>query len=32
MSKVSGDQLDRVALSDWVFRLGLESEWRMTTG
>lgn len=32
MSKVSGDQLDRVAMSEWVSRLGLEAEWRLALG
>ena len=28
MMAVSGDQLDRTALDEWVSRLGLESQWR----
>jgi len=32
MSKVSGDQLDHAALSDWVSRLGLESQWHLAMG
>ena len=28
MLAVSGEQLDRVTLNEWIQRLGLESEWR----
>jgi hypothetical protein len=31
MLDVSGDQLDRPALDEWIQRLGLESEWRRVT-
>ena len=28
MLAVSGDQLDRAALNDWIVRRGLEAEWQ----
>jgi hypothetical protein len=28
MLAVSGEQLDRATLNEWIQRLGLESEWR----
>jgi hypothetical protein len=32
MLAVSGDQLDRAVLQDWIIRLGLETEWARVTG
>jgi hypothetical protein len=32
MLAISGEQLDRAALTDWVSRLGLAPEWNRTTG
>lgn len=32
MLRVSGDDVDREALSGWVTRLGLEDEWRLVSG
>jgi hypothetical protein len=32
MIAVSGEQLDRTALQDWMSRLDLNDEWRQVTG
>ena len=32
MLAVSGDQLDRANLSEWIQRRGLEAEWRLVSG
>jgi hypothetical protein len=32
MLAISGDQLDRAALDDWIQRLNLETEWRLVKG
>jgi hypothetical protein len=32
MVAVSGEQLDRPALNDWIHRRGLQAEWRLVSG
>ena len=32
MLAVSGEQLDRASLTEWIQRRGLESEWRLVSG
>jgi len=32
MLAVSGGQLDRVALAEWIQRRGLDAEWRLVSG
>jgi len=32
MLAISGEELDRAALHDWIARLGLELDWRKATG
>ena len=32
MLAVSGDQLDRPALNEWIERMGLRNEWRLISG
>lgn len=30
MRRISGDTIDDVAMAEWIERLGLEPEWRLT--